>query len=119
MSENIKKMWLDLFSQVPSVLEKVKEVETVVTAFNTNVDAVLKIDGKRLGALIAESNLSLDELQNIEQAKLLSSVDVIKGIFKCFSSGIAEEWLSEEKDVYDWMIKNLLHSYLKNHSFNK
>lgn len=107
MSEDIKDRWSDLFSNVDSTLNAMKQVKTAVTAFNTNVDAVLKISGKRLEELIAEQNLTLDDLNNIEQAKLLQSSDVVKGIFKCFTKGIAEEWLSEEKSVYDWMINNL------------
>jgi hypothetical protein len=46
MLEEEKKSWRTLFAQAPQTLEKVKEVETAVTAFNANVDAVLKISGQ-------------------------------------------------------------------------
>ena len=49
---NLKAEWLDKYKLVPAILAKVKEVKTAATAFNTNVDAVLKINGQKLGALI-------------------------------------------------------------------
>ena len=107
MSEELKKVWKNYFAQAPETLSRVKDVQTVATAFNTNVDAVLKISGQKLSALIKSENLSLEELQNIQQAKLLTPKDVLKGIFKSFCAGIAEEWLSEEKNVYEWMINCL------------
>lgn len=107
MSDDVKNVWLTLFAGAAQTLGKVSEVKTAVTAFNTNVDAVLKISGKRLGKLIGEQGMTLAELQNIKQTKLVEPNDVLKGVFKCFVSGIAEEWLSEEKAVYDWMIDKL------------
>ena len=107
MSEELKNTWLKLFEKAPETLEKISNVETAVTAFNTNVDAVLKITGKKLAELVNNAGLSLSDLQNIKQTKLLEPNDVLKGIFKSFKNGIAEEWLSEEKSVYEWMRENL------------
>ena len=107
MSEDLKEVWKELFARAPETLDKVKEISTTATAFNTNVDAVLKISGQKLSELVKEEGLSLAELQDIRQTKLLAPQDVLKGIFKSFCGGIAEEWLSEEKEVYDWM-KNRL-----------
>lgn len=104
---HLKKEWLDKYKLVPAILAKVKEVKTAATAFNTNVDAVLKIDGKKILSLIEQQKLSLVELENNKVTKLVSGNDVVRGIFKCFSRGIAEEWITEDKKVYDWMVKNL------------
>ena len=106
-NEELKKIWAEKFEQVPSILKNITQVKSVATAFNTNVDAVLKLKGADLEKLIAAENLSLRDLVNIEQTKLLTSVDVVKGIFKCFKSGIAEEWLTEDKAIFDWMVNNL------------
>lgn len=104
---NAKAAWLEKYKIVPQTLQNVQKVETAATAFNTNVDAVLKISGKKIAELAQEQNLSLKQLQDIKETKLSAPQDVIKGIFKCFSKGIAEEWLTEDKLVYDWMVKNL------------
>lgn len=103
----LKKIWLEKFKVVPEILNNIKKVKTAATAFNTNIDAVLKMKGADLEKLIRQENLSLEELCDIKQTKLLASEDVIKGIFKCFKNGIAEEWLTEDKGVYDWMVKHL------------
>ena len=107
MLDEIKENWRNLFATAPQTLEKVKEVDTAVTAFNANVDAVLKISGKKLAEMIKNAGLSLKEVQDIKQTKLLEPHDVLKGIFKCFCGGIAEEWLTEDKVIYDWMMANL------------
>ena len=106
-NEELKEIWAEKFKQVPGILENVRQVKSAATAFNTNVDAVLKLKGADLEKLIAAEKLSLRDLTNIERTKLLAPSDVVKGIFKCFKSGIAEEWLTEDKTVYDWMVKNL------------
>jgi ADP-dependent phosphofructokinase/glucokinase len=33
--------------------------------------------------------------------------DAIRGLIKCFKNGIAEEWLIEEKSVFDWLNLNI------------
>lgn len=103
----LKKVWAEKFSGVPQTLQKMQEVKTAATAFNANIDAVVKITGKKIAELVTGLGMDLQELETISQAKLESGKDVLKGIFKCFCGGIAEEWLTEDKQVYDWMVKNL------------
>lgn len=105
--EDLKKIWLQKYDQVPTALQKMSKVKTVATAFNANIDAVLKISAAKLVELVKATGLSLHDLQDIKRTRLEDGSDVIKGIFKCFSRGIAEEWLTEDKKVYDWMVKNL------------
>lgn len=103
----LKKEWLDKYKLVPAILAKVKNIKTAATAFNTNIDAVLKIDGGKIEKLVKELNLSLSELENNKETKLNFGTDVVRGIFKCFCRGIAEEWIAADKKVYDWMSENL------------
>lgn len=106
-NSELKKSWLEKYKRVPETLNRMQEVESAATAFNANVDAVVKISGKRLAALITAEKLRLEDLKNIKETRLNGGSDVIKGIFKCFCKGIAEEWLTEDKKVYDWMVENL------------
>ena len=106
-NQELKKEWLEKFSQVPSSLKKMQEVESAATAFNTNVDAVLKVSGAKIEQLAKQLGLSLKELKDIKRTKLETPEDVIKGLFRCFERGIAEEWLTEDKLVYEWMVENL------------
>lgn len=104
---HLKAKWLKKYAIVPQTLERIKEVKSVATAFNTNVDAVLKISGKKIAELAQKLGLSLKELEEIHHTKLEKPQDVLKGLFKCFKSGIAEEWLTEDKTIYNWMVNNL------------
>ena len=103
----LKKVWLNKYSVVPQVLQDMQKVESAATAFNANIDAVVKINGQKIADLVHTLGLTLGDLQNGQQAKLLSGADVVRGIFKCFTKGIAEEWLTEDKAVYDWMVEYL------------
>lgn len=102
-----KKAWLKNYKDVPSTLEKVGKIKNAATMFNANIDAVLKISGTKLKKFIDMLGMSYEELNDIKESKLNEPEDVIKGIFRCFSKGIAEEWLSEEKKVYNWMYEHL------------
>ncbi len=104
---DLKKIWLKKYAIVPEQLQKIKEINSAVTAFNANIDAVLKITPEFLQTLIKKLNLTLAELENIKQTKIYTPQDVVKGIFKCFKNGIAEEWITEEKAVYDWLNENI------------
>ena len=103
----MKKIWQKKYQIVPEQLAKIKEINAAATGFNANIDAVIKLSAKRLVELAKSRNLLLKDLENVEQTKILTPDDVIRGIFKCFTKGIAEEWITEEKEVYDWMDKNL------------
>lgn len=105
--QELKANWREKYQAVPENLAAMKKIAAVATAFNTNIDAVLKISGKKLAELIQNSRMSWEELHHIEHTKLLTPNDVLKGIMKCFERGIAEEWLSEEVSVYQWMKENL------------
>ncbi|MDD4556009.1 MAG: ADP-dependent glucokinase/phosphofructokinase [Alphaproteobacteria bacterium] len=110
---DLKKTWLQNYASVPQSLEKVKEIKTAATAFNANIDAVIKISGKKLAELIKLQEISLDELIHIKRNALEEPSDVVKGIFKCFKSGIAEEWLTEDIEIYNWMVKNIHYDRLQ------
>ncbi len=105
MSE-LQEIWQRAYQIVPEQLRLMSSVQRTVTAFNTNIDAVVKISGERLAQLAHDVGLTATDLQNTE-TKLNTPKDVVRGIIKCFTSGIAEEWLCEDKSVYEWMRDNL------------
>lgn len=105
MLEKIK-IWNRHYSGTAEVLAQMAKVESVATAFNTNIDAVLKISGKTLARIAADLGVEWEELNNPEHHYLQTPQDFVKGAFRCFSKGIAEEWLADKK-VFDWMVKNI------------
>ena len=105
--ENMKSLWQKKYTAVPQQLQKVQQIKAVATGFNTNIDAVLKIKGESLKKLILDNNIPLSSLDNITLTEMCRSTDVILGIVKCFARGIAEEWVTEDKAIYEWMAQNL------------
>lgn len=111
--QELQQAWAKKYEAVPSQLEKLKHIRSVATAFNTNIDAILKIKGNVLKKLIVENNISLNDLENISLSGFSKPSDVIIGIVKCFSRGIAEEWVTDDIDVYNWMDTNLGYDHLQ------
>lgn len=106
-NETLKNVWTEKYQAVPAQLSKLKGIPAAATAFNANIDAILKINGESLKKLIIDNHISLAELEDIKLSCFNKPEDVIIGIVKCFSRGIAEEWVTEDICVYNWMEKNL------------
>lgn len=105
--QKLQDLWNEKYKIVPEQLEKLKQIPSVATAFNTNIDAIVKISGDKLQKLLEENKIPLADLENISLNCFKKPTDVLVGIVKCFSRGIAEEWVTESTAVYDWVEKNL------------
>ena len=101
------KTWTEKFKIVPQQINKLSEIPCVATAFNSNIDAIIKINGQLLAELIEQNNIPLEDIENVKISSFSKKTDVILGIVKCFSKGIAEEWVTEDINIYKWMEKNL------------
>lgn len=108
MNNNIlKKSWNEKYSIVKKQIENMKSIKSVATAFNTNIDAIYKVNGRSLEQLVKQYNVSLDGVENSTLKDVATPSDIIKGIVKCFSRGIAEEWIIEDIEIYNWLDKNI------------
>lgn len=103
----LKNIWAEKYNAVSEQLNKLKKIPAAATAFNANIDAILKISGEQLKELLVKNNITRDELTNINLTCFNTPTDVLIGIVKCFSRGIAEEWVTEDIHIYQWMEKNL------------
>ncbi len=100
---DLKKSWKNHYAVAPSSIDKMSQVDGVISAYNSNIDAVLKITPKLIEDLCSELKLSYEAITNITYSKIRTKEDVLKAIVKCFTSGIAEEWLVEEVGVFKWL----------------
>lgn len=105
MTDYVKK-WASHYAGVKQTLKSMAKIHNVATAFNTNIDAVVKIDGKKLAVMADKLGVSWEELNRIDRFSLEEPIDVVKGVFRCFSKGIAEEWLAN-RPVYDFMVEHV------------
>jgi ADP-dependent phosphofructokinase/glucokinase len=106
MPANIKEKWNRYYDDVPLQLQKVKQVKRVAAAFNTNIDAVVKISGTRIAELAEKTGLSAENMFG-GVTQISGGQDVVRGIIKCFTKGIAEEWLCNSADTFAWLSKNI------------
>ena len=108
-----KSIWQNHYQIAGKQLPKIKKVKSVATGFNANIDAIYKMSGQNLLALIQKYKLTLSDLQNIEHCSILTETDFIKGVFKSFTLGAAEEWICENKKVYEWLRAEIGYSHLQ------
>lgn len=105
MNTVLKKQWQNYYRIVPEQLQKVSKVGKVATAFNTNIDAVVKMSGAKLQVLLDEYKITIESLQ--KNTQIADGKDVVRGIAKCFINGIAEEWLCNGIEAFKWLQDNI------------
>jgi ADP-dependent phosphofructokinase/glucokinase len=106
-NQELKKVWKEKYLTTPKCLEKLKQISKTATAFNTNIDAIYKIKGTQLETLLNEFNINYNEIENITISGFNEPKDIILGITKCFIRGIAEEWVTEDINIYNWLPNNI------------
>lgn len=109
---SLSNKWKKLYQIVPEQLQKIKNVKRVATAFNTNIDAVVKIKGAKIAELINHEKMTIEDLSD-KRTQINSGKDVLRGVVKCFTQGIAEEWLCEDARVFDWLKDNIGYNHLQ------
>lgn len=106
MSADLRENWHRIYEIVPEQLQRIAEVGCVASAFNTNIDSVVKISGDKIAELADSVGLVPEDLLN-PQNRITSPKDAVRGIIKCFTQGIAEEWLCADKSTDEWLERNL------------
>ncbi len=105
---DLKEIWLKEYKNSKKSLKEVRKVNMVASAFNTCIDAVVKISGEKLEKLLQQENITTyKQITNIKEKRINTPIDLLKGIFRCFEGGIAEEWIIENEEIYDWVDKNI------------
>ncbi|KAL0221253.1 hypothetical protein RCL1_001107 [Eukaryota sp. TZLM3-RCL] len=105
---SISSIWKDRYlNTVPETLSGAKNVTGVVSAFNSNIDAILPVSGADLSSWISRFGFSVDELLADGVRAINTPSDLFRGIIRCFQRGIAEEWLIFDEDTFKWTSDNL------------
>lgn len=106
-NNDLKKKWFEHFKTAPKQLEKMSEVKGLISAFNANIDAVIKVSGKKIEEIISRFNMDQNSLLTPGDKSIKTNEDAIRGLISCFKSGIAEEWIIQKKEVFDWLNENI------------
>jgi len=94
--------WLDLYQQVPLLLPRFREIEGVLSAFNTNIDAVVKVRGDRIAEVARDLGMDPGEITAEGPRRIETPRDLVRGLVRCFAGGIAEEWIVQREEVSRW-----------------
>lgn len=103
----IKSIWKDLYKVAKERLGGLKNSNGIISGFNSNIDAVIAIDGKFIEKWVSELNIDKKQLFSAKNRSIDSEMDVIRGLVRCFKDGLAEEWLIKDESVFGWMHKNI------------
>ncbi|MBQ8436463.1 MAG: hypothetical protein IJX20_02300 [Alphaproteobacteria bacterium] len=80
----LKQIWKDNYRVVPNAMADMKKVAAVATAFNSNIDAVIKLSGEQIAKLALDIGISWIHLHRIGRSKIHGPRDFIKALVRCF-----------------------------------
>lgn len=106
-NSELKKKWLNHYQTAAEQLEKMTEVKGLISAFNANIDAVIKVSGNQIEQIIEMHSMNQSRLLIEGDKSIKTSEDAIRGLIHCFKNGIAEEWLIDNKEVFNWLNGNI------------
>ena len=102
-NDQAKAGWRGHYGEVEAALRAMAGVGRVVAAFNANIDAVIKVAGARIAELVAATGLDRAALDDASLPHVIRTpADLVRGLVRCFGSGIAEEWLIDDPATFEW-----------------
>ncbi len=103
----LKNNWSNNYKTAPDQLDKMAKVQGLISAFNANIDAVIKVSGRRIEDIITRFSFDEKELATVDERSIRNVEDVFRGFINCFKGGIAEEWLIQNVETFDWLVEYL------------
>jgi len=82
MTNELKKQWLQNYKTAPDQLSKMSKINGLISAFNANIDAVIKISGKDIEKLILEFKIDQKEILSEKTTTINTKEDAMRGLLK-------------------------------------
>ncbi len=95
----ISPFWKSCYDNVCSTLKEFREVSGVVSVFNSNIDAIVKVDAQHFASWCNQMNCS-PEPHFVNPLTINSESDFLEGFLHCFSKGIAQELLISHESLF-------------------
>ena len=106
-NKELTNIWFEHYQSSTQQLKKISDVKGLISAFNSNIDAVIKISGKQIAQIIENHSMNTSQLLVDGAKNIKTNEDAIRGLINSFKNGIAEEWLIENEQVFEWLNKNI------------
>ena len=103
--------WFENYSEsYADTLTALKKIDGVAVGFNTNVDAIIEFRSNKIRELI--SHLQFDTVTLMSKILKWKGVieepeDFIVGLCGCFEKGKASEWIIQNEETYQFLLRNL------------
>jgi ADP-dependent phosphofructokinase/glucokinase len=107
---SIQRRWQEHYAAVPDTLARLQDVRTILSVFNTNIDAVKRITPELFQQLQDQAGAPRGGRREPEIA---APADVLRGFVECFRGGIAQEWLVTSEATYRWLAEHVGHDRLQ------
>ncbi len=85
---------------IDSMKEIIQRVRGVLTAYNTNIDVIVHVDGAKIKRLLREKpEIGKNVAVNLKYPprEILEEIDVVAGLLRCMKNGTSEEWIKLDK----------------------
>jgi|GEM_PF-1991716 len=108
-------MWEDLFKEsLRYAKDKLPSAGMVALGYNTNIDAVVRLDTKMIERYLEKENVKEEEIRDMlekPKGKIKDVRDFLCGILYYMNSGGGGEWLIEDKGTFEWLDSNMKGEY--------
>jgi len=111
MVPDLQSRWLENYRSVPETLASLREVGSVLSGFNANIDAVRKIKPEFFQGLL--NQVGDPYAGGATHHAIATAGDLLRGFVECFEEGIAQEWLVTDEDTYAWLDQNIGYDQLQ------
>ncbi|MEM1515683.1 MAG: ADP-dependent glucokinase/phosphofructokinase [Candidatus Bathyarchaeia archaeon] len=104
IEEEMGEIYRDAIRDMSTAIGK---FDSVITAFNTNIDAVHFLSSQELKEVLSQSN-SEDLRKKIwnPENRIIQKEDFLSGLLLSMKTGIGMEWIIRNRKVFDWIQKN-------------
>ncbi len=108
-------MWEKLFNDaVKRAKGKIADAGLVAVGFNTNIDAIVRIDTKLIGELMNKEGISETAFEDMAAhpvGKIENVRDFIAGIVYYMNTGLGGEWLIKDEGTFKWIDEHFKGEY--------
>ena len=101
-----KEYWNSRYIRVvDEIKHKIKKIKGIITAFNTNIDAVHFLKEGEIEEIINELNIGEEVIQNLKNPpfKVNMPAEFLTGLINCIQTGRGAEWPIYRKNVSSWI----------------
>ncbi len=87
--------------------EAIKRVRSVITAFNTNIDALHFVKSEEIRDALSQCHKeALTEKMKKPPNRIVQAEDFLTGLLLSMKNGRGIEWVIENRDVFNWIHEN-------------